>query len=458
MKRLSLFAIVSAIAVLLASPAFAGSIYVPLALDRDIGPYTYTTELTVSNKGTAEDRRFKTYFIASGTDGTDRPDGSGNQSTLPAGTSNIFGLGLSQGEMGILEIDGPSQIVASARLVASDDGEEVHRIVLPVITSDTVLPSNSTAHLQGWGRDTASGLATDLGLINLSTVTASCEIDVFSSNGTELTSTVLLPLQPLSHLHFEDALALLGFDKIDLVRASVSCNQDFYIYSTRYNQQSGELAFQIPSGTGASTLGIGTPVAPGGGCAEVPTTSVCFERSGIFFTPNPGDPVRRLVFDPPSGSYSKLVLTIKVRNGGWFPSKMNGTHNIFWLVRNAKNRDMFGFVNVRGPNTNDLFIRHGFNLAQGQKPRLSSGFQHPEGVRYTYKYTFDTAQRIVDLTVTNDNGTALLNLRGTPNVNAINLGSGDNITMDIGFPLGVNPNEPPTYNWDYEDLIIEVVP
>ena len=455
MKKLSLYAIVFTFALLVALPALAGSVYVPLATDRVIGPYNFTTEITVSNKGGTENRRFSTFFIGQDTDGTVRP-GAVNSTLLTPGVSNNFTLGLAEGKTGMLEIDGPPQIAASARLVITEDGATIGRIALPIISSDTVFRSNTTAHLLAWGRDTASGLTTDFGMMNLSKEENSCEIDVNAAGGDELTPTVLLGMKPLSHLHFNDALSILQVDKVDLVRVAVTCSREFYVYSLRYNQQTGQVAFQTPSGTGASTLPTGGAPPAGPGCAAA-GNDVCFEEPGIFFTPNPGNPVKRLIYDPPDASYSKLVATLQVRNGGWFPQRMNGTHNIFWLVRD-KNRDMFGYVNVRGPNTNDLFIRHGFNLGQSQKPRLSSGFQHPEGATYTYQYTYDTANRIVELIVSDELGTPLLNLRGTPNINSIGFGPNNRILMDFGFPLGVNPNEPPTYNWDYKNLVLRLTP
>ncbi len=455
MKKLSLYAIAFTFALLAALPVLAGSVYVPLATVREIGPYTFTTEITVTNKGGTEDRRFTTFFIEQGTDGTPRP-GANNSATLTPGASNVFGLGLKQGDTGMLEIDGPPQIAASARLMVSEDGVDIGRVALPVISSDNVFRAGTTAYLQSWGRDSGSGLVTDFGMMNLSKEASSCEVDVHSANGTELTPTVLLGMKPLSHIHFIDALNILQVDKIDLARVAVSCNREFFIYSLRYNQQSGQLAFQVPSGTGASTLPTGGAPPAGPGCSAA-GNDVCFEEQGIFFTPDPGNPVKRLIYDPPDGSYSKLVATLQVRNGGWFAGRPNGSHNIFWLVRD-KNKDMFGYVNVRGPNTNDLFVRHGFNLSQGDKPRLSTGFQHPEGATYTYQYTYDAAQRIVELIVSDESGIPILNLRGTPNINAIGFGANNRILMDFGFPLGVNPNEPPTYGWDYKNLVIRLTP
>jgi hypothetical protein len=447
--------LVVALTVACALPALAGSVYVPLATQRDIGPVTFTTEITVANKAGTEDRRFRSYFIPSGSDGTNRPEGSVSQTTMVAGASNLFTVELGSNDTGMLEVDGAPQIAVTASLVADDEGVEVSRVNLPVVSSDNVIQADETAYLLAWARNTQSGEITDFGLMNLSTEQASCEIDVHNAAGEELIPTLLLPLKPLSHVQFVDALGLIGMDGLDLARVAVNCNRQFYIYSLRYNLKSGDLTFQTPAGTGLSTLGIDTVVTPPP--PDCTNGAVCFTENGIFHTPNPGFPVQRLTYDPPDGTYKRLFARIEVRNGGWFTGRPNGTHNIFWLVRD-KNKDMFGYVNVRGPNTNDLFIRHGFNQSQGEKARLSSGFQFPVGATYRFEYTFDTASRLIELIVFNESGTPILNLRGTPNINNINFDPGQKILMDFGFPLGLNPNEPPTYGWDYKNLLIELTP
>jgi hypothetical protein len=457
MKKLTQSAILLAIMVAGALPAFAGSVYVPLATQRDIGPYSFSTEVTVANKAGTENRRFRSFFIPSGVDGTIRPEGTVSLTTVVAGTSNRFIVDLDSNDKGMLEIDGAPQIAVAARLVASQDGEEVSRVNLPVISSDNVIKAGETAYLLAWDRNTQTGDVVDFGLMNLSTEGNSCELDVVDADGNELISTLLLALHPLSHVQFEDALGLIGVDGVELARVGVTCNHDFYIYSLRYNLGSGDLSFQTPAGTGLSTLGLDNGVAPPPPASGCNNGNICFTETGIFHTPTPGFPVRRISYDPPDGTYQRLFARVEVRNGGWNPANPSGTHNIFWLVRD-RNRDMFGYVNVRGPNTNDLFVRHGFNLGQGDKPRLSSGFQFPVGATYRFEYTYDTAARLIELIVFNESGTPILNLRGTPNINNINMDPGQQVLLDFGFRQGVNPNEPATYGWDYKNLLIELTP
>ncbi len=433
------------LALLCAAPGFAGSVYIPI-VGATIQGISYTTEVTVHNTG-FEDAQFTTLFFPADTDGTDRDPDDGQTILLLAGRLVI--IGFDAGETGLLEIETAAELVFTARVMGERDGELVGT-QLPVVTADNLQAANSVAHIQGWMRDDTR--VTDFGLLNLGGDNAQCSVSLFRAGGGAIISNAGFAWKPLSYRHFPDALGLLGETAVADVRTAVSCNQQFFPFALVTDRQTGELMSLDPSGLGSSS--ISAPGAP----FQCAPGAVCFEEPGVFHVPTPAFPVFRKTVNPPAGNYSRLRALLTVTNGGWFSSRPSGVHNIFWLVQNARNRDMFGYVNVKGPNANQIFIRHGFNLTQEQKPRADRSMAWAAGDTYHFEYIYDTAQNFIQLTVTDDAGNVKATLGGVPNINTISFNAGNTIDMDFGFVEGLNPNEPPTYGWGYTDLVLELTP
>ncbi len=428
-----------------ATPSFAGSVYIPI-VGAEIDGISYSTEVTVHNTG-FEDAQFSNVFHPADTDGTAQSE-DGQTILLLAGRLVI--IGFEPDQLGMLEVETAPELIFTARLVPDSNGEELVGAQLPVVTADNLQAANSVAHVQGWMRD--SSRVTDFAMFNLGGDTALCSISLLRAGGGAILSNVGFPWKPLSFRHFPDALGLLGETAIADVRLAVSCDQRFFPFALVTDRATGELMTLDPSGLGSSS--IAAPGAP----FECAPGAICFGEPGVFHVPSPAFPVFRKTVNPPAGTYSRLRALLTVTNGGWNSGRPSGVHNIFWLVQNARNRDMFGYVNVKGPNSNQIFIRHGFNLTQEQKPRVDRPLAWAAGDTYHFEYIYDTAQNFIQLTVTDDAGNVKATLGGVPNIGTISFGSGNTIDMDFGFVEGLNPNEPPTYGWGYTDLVLELTP
>lgn len=144
-----------------------------------------------------------------------------------------------------------------------------------------------------------------------------------------------------------------------------------------------------------------------------------------------------------------------VTNGGWAAGREDGIHNIFWLVRGV-NKDMIGYVNVKGPDENTLFARHGINQKHSKKAKLVKRFVWPEGDTYTFDYRYDTLAMKAQLRVFDKTGKRLLVIEDRPNAQAILISESNAIIIDLGFTGTDNPNEPASIDWIYRDLELDV--
>lgn len=435
-----------------ARPLQAGTVYVPFTVQTTVDGIGLQTEVWLTNS-TGALAKAEVVFIPLGADGTKRDGVKVEEVSVRARTTVRYDPIAKGQAIGLLEITLPDGVFATARLVGEHPlfgaglGTEV-----PVVTSRNLATQGQMTQVQGWER-TATGVVTDFGLVNLSHQQNSCRVSVFRAGGGQVQSTVLLAIKPLSMVHFADALGILGETATPSARAEVACDKEFYPYSLILNWQTGETTFLTPSGGGDSAL-----VPPG----QVPETpqcapgAECFVRSGLFHKPTPNNPVARLSAPIPGGTYSKLRARLTVVVGNWASGRTEKTHNIFWLVKDARNPDMFGYVNVKGPGSNSIFNRHGFNQKQEHKAKMGGHLVLEPGKTYHFDYVFDTAAKSIVLTVKDAAGNTLVALHGKPNIGSIQLSSGGEVTADFGFPDGLNPNEPPTYGWEYRDWVVEV--
>ncbi len=438
----------------MAIPAFAGTVYIPIINeDGAVTGIDYQTKLWVSNQGSV-DRRFTTLNLGLDTDGVQRDIVAQPTTTLvPADSTKVLQVSGAAANSGLLEVVAAPQLAISARLGAADNG--VLGASLPVITSENLTSADGEVFLQPWVTDATR--VTDLYVVNLGHETASCRVDAVRANGTLVFPGAVLSFKPVSMRSFVDVLGILGQEVLGDVRARVSCDQEFFAFSTIYDLETGEVLVVEAAGTGASELivpGTEPPPPPPPTC---PTGATCFEIDGLVFMPVGSEPVRRFTFPVPAGTYRKLHMTMDVYHGGW-RSPTSGLHNIFWLVRD-RNLDMFGYANLRGPGKDTFLFRHGFNIAQGDKPKIEQGFRAEPGVTYTFDFTYDAGARQLTMLIYNrDTGDLLGTFIDQTNVSQFTFKTGQRLLMDISFPPGLNPNEPPTFGWRYENLRIEVMP
>lgn len=447
------------LALLATVPAAAGTGYVPVAMDMDVENVAYETQMWVSNT-TSSPASFTSRFIPTGfsTPGA----ATGQITVLPGGTFFLRGLAPA-GQIGMLEVVADDGLVIEARLVGTSQiGIENLGASLPLIGASEMLAAGEDAALQGMIR-TLTSKRTNLGVINLADQQSQCSITTFRADSSQVHATAVVLLPPTGHRQFDDAFGILGEAVTAHARFEVSCDQPFYTYATIYDLLTGEVTYVTPGSradigaSGGGGGGGGGDGGGGGGPVEPPPAGAQrFVRTGIFHTPRPGNAVKRLAFAPPPGVYKVLHLVMEVRLGPWAPGNSGGTHNIIWLARD-RNRDLFGYINAKGPNSNVVFMRHGIGQPQGLKPKVNTNIALQSGETYQFDYTYDTRARRITLLI-KQNGQELRRLTHTPDVNNIHVDPGQEFLMDFGFPPGLNPLEPPTYGWDYKNLVLDLIP
>lgn len=453
-NRVHLAALALLLCLGLAAPAFAGSVYVPLAADQTENGVRYQTQVWVTNEGATE-RRFDAYFVPTGTDGTERGGAVGQTTTVPPNTTIQLSTVVGAGEAGMLEISGAPQIVVNARMVATVNGVASLGTPMPVVSSENMFEADGMAHLQGWMR--SSALRSDFGIVNLGHEPATCSIAVFRSNGSQIQSTAVISMPALGHRQFDDALGLLGVQSISAVRSTASCDQPFYVYLRTYNVNTGELFMTLPSEKLESSIltvpGEGPPPGPGPGtCGQ---GAECLTRSGVFFSPKPGDDYRRVTMNLPPGSYSRIRFRLDIFVSGW-TNPSSGLHLAWWLANSGRHFNLYGFSGWKGPNRNAVLFRHGIGIEASQKPKFEQNFVFHPGRTYKVDYDYNPAARYLSYKILDQSGNLLHEINHVPNVNRVHIEPGETITADFSNKLGVNPIEPPSYGWKYQNLIIEV--
>lgn len=447
-----------ALAALLASlagtrPLQAGTVYVPFAVKTSVDGIGLQTDVWLTNS-TGAFAKADVVFIPLGADGTKRDGVTVEEVSVRAGTTVLYDPIAKGQAIGLLEITLPDGVFATARLVGEHPlfgaglGTEV-----PVVTSRNLATQGQMTQVQGWTR-TAGGVVTDFGLVNLSHQQNSCRVSVFRAGGGQVQSTVLLSIQPLSMLHFADALGILGETATPRARAEVECDKEFYPYSLILNWQTGETTFLTPSGDGSSSL---VPPGQPPAAPPCPPGAACFEHKGNFFTPSRGNPVGHVDFPVPPGRYRRVELSLDITHGGWWPKNPSGRHNIFWLVRNG-NPDLFGFLNVSGPNSNAILLRHGFGQRHVDKPKLLRDYPLQPGRTYTFEYNYDTREGVVELIIRDTAGQQLFSMAGPPDIGAIDIAPGDRVFIEFGFKEGHHPQEHPTYGWAHSNMTVRFLP
>lgn len=438
-----------------AAPVLAGSVYVPLAADRTENGVRYQTQVWITNEG-IEERRFSTHFIPTGTDGTDRDGVVNQQVTVPGNGSFYLQSVTAAGQNGMLEISGAPQIVVNALMVATVEGVSNLGASIPVVSSDNLFEADAMAHVQGWMRSNA--LRSDFGVVNLGHEPASCSISVFRNDGSQIQSTAVISLPPLGHRQFDDALGLLGIQAVSAVRSTTSCTQPFYVYLRTYDINTGELFITLPSSKLESSI-----LQPPGEVAPPPPPPTCgagvhcFTKAGTFFTVRPAEPYRRETMTLPPGSYSRLRLRLDIFVSGW-TQPTSGLHLAWWLANSGRHFNLYGFSGWKGPNRNEVLFRHGIGITAGDKPKFEQPMVFQPGRTYKVDYDYNPVARYLSYKILDESGNLLKEIRHVPNVNKVHIEQGETITADFSNILGANPIEPPSYGWQYKNLVIEVFP
>jgi hypothetical protein len=432
------------VSTLLASSAWAGTVYVPLPGVSQVGTAAYEAEVTVTNTAgpTASTNQV---LLSNDTDGTQRA-GQPTALQVPGNRTTIAKPGAAF--RGLLELSGSPNLRYGARL-AGKGAAGVLGVALPVITSDNLKAANASLVLQGLIKtDTRS---TQLSLVNLGKFATSCTVTLLRADGSSLGAASTTTLKPLSQRYFPDVFSVVpGAANQSDLRATVSCTREFFAYALLTDSATGEVAVIEPSGSGESTLAI-----PGAE-PECPTGATCFAAKGVVHKATKEKPVGRASFNATAGTATRLKLTLDVTVGDWFAEDPDAKHLVYWFVIN-RNQDMPGMLYFRGPDEYTAMARHGIALKHPQKIKIVNPFQATPGRTYRVVNDYDMGKGIYTVTVTDlATGEIKTTLLGAPNVAKYTLKTGDKLLVDMGFPEGVTVDEVPGYNWTWSDVRVEV--
>lgn len=441
----------SAVCLLSASVASAGTVYVPLPGVSSLGTFEYEVRVTVTN-GLTQSRAATTFLIQTGKDGTKRA-AAATPVQVPAGQSIV--VKPDRAARGLLEISGPNGFQYSARLVGLGAAAGLG-VELPVLTSENLGKAGDQLVLHGLLTKDVKAAA--LTVVNLAHQASTCSLEARRADGTVLVPSTTIAMPALGQHFFGNVLGpIAGAAGVADVRVNASCTREFYVYALLADGANGELAVLTPAASGASTLvppGTVPPAPPAPAC---PAGSSCFSVAGLVHQPTRGNEYHRVTpFRPPVGTYSKIRLQMDVTHGGWSSVNPAAQHEIFWFVQN-NNKDMIGYTSLRGPGRELALLRHGFNQTHGEKSKVLEGFEAQPGTRYHYDYLYDAAGRQIVLSIQED-GVEVLRLTDTPNIRSITVAEKDLFLVDLSFPLTGNLEEAPTYGWLYENLHVEFIP
>lgn len=439
------------------SPAFAGTVYVLVVDPKGAGGSTHSTELWISNSGTAQ-RPFAATFLAAETDGTKR---SGNPTQIQVSVGQTYSLTNAGiiGKYGLLEINTSDKVAVEARLTnVSANGAITTYTAVPVISSANVIAAGETAQLHGLERDATRGDISNLGVVNLGKQAAQCEVKLFRANGTQIGPTASISLQPLSLRHFTDAIFALGEQRASDARAQVTCNQTFYAFTSLFTGSTGQLVFTAPAQGGASTL-----TAPGdtGGTPSTPGAKV-FKMDGLVHIPTVGNEAKEIKVPIEQAlRVKKMIIEVDFTPGPWNPTNLSGNHAIIWVHRGKYRSGTICNTNAFGPGRSVVKNNQNVDLPPGVVTSAEQKRAFEQGKKYHLRYIYDAQTNVIRVIVTSG-GVELNNftMQGTAQGGAINLepsGPEKGLVVQFGHHRGQEGPEIPSYNWRYENLKIEMI-
>lgn len=453
-------------------PAFAGTVYVPLATQQQIGDVLYRTEVVVSNPGEVS-RRFSTAFVPTGRSGVQASRASQSISVLPNGTFLLTNVAPA-GQTGVLEISGAPQLAVTARIEAvSRSGQVLASTPIPVIGSENLIPKNQTVQIQGIER-TARGTIQRFGLLNLGAREAQCSVSAFQVSGAPVGNAARLTVQPRSHTAFAAPLAALGAALFTDVRVEVTCSQPFYAYALQAAADGGALSFLAPSGSLESRLeaaadlrsGDDTPQGGGqdnggngdggdgngGGGANPPAGSGpiaghdSLSYPGLFLAATRGDSYR--AFDlplRPGVRYRRITVDFDLYLNRWQTPLF---HGITALRRN--DRTLYYGLIVRGDRNKTVL-----DLGKDQLERVEGPWKQRS--EYHIRLEADAQTRTVTFNLF-QGGRLVHTLSGRMTTPDLSVTDQQKIRVDFGGTKVADGAYFPPYGWRYSNLVVRAEP
>jgi hypothetical protein len=450
-------------------PAFAGTVYVPVAPPQKIGDVIYRTQVAVGNPGGVA-RQLTATFIASGLDGT-KAGTAPSTVTVPAHGTLLLANLTPAGHEGMLEISGAPELAVSARLEAvSRTGRVLSSASLPVVGSDQVVPGGAAAQLQGIGR-TAAGVRHRFGLINLGLEEAACTLTAYRAAGTAAGEPVHFTVPALSHNTVVAPLAAFGSALFTEARLEVSCESPFYVYAVQLSPE-GAATVAEPSVTLESAL-VGVQelidVAEGsvryddfmgedelsgddeGGDVSddvmaAPVVSPDrLSLSGVFLNARKGDSYR--TFDLPLSQgvrYKRVTVDFDLYLHKWVNPLF---HGVMGLRRN--DRTLYAGLILRGDRAKTIL-----DLGKDEMARdKNSGPWRPRS-NYHVRITTDAQARQVTLQVF-QGGRLVHTLAGRMTTPDLSVSGGRKMRVDFGGTKVADGAYFPPYGWKYSNLTVQ---
>lgn len=443
----------------LSAPLRGGTLYVPLVVDEALGDHRITTEVRVTNDSDRA-RELSYVFLRAWFDGTlpDRETESVRLELAPHQSEILTDL-VGPGVWGVLEVTADPEISITSRLVSDAEAETPRPgVEIPVLTSDNQVAADGTATLQGWRRD--GGQVTDFYLLNLGHENARCEVELFRRQGAPITRQTV-PVLPLGLQRFRDVLALVGEERRNEVSATVSCDQRFHAFALTVDPATAEMVHISPSGTGSSTLlPPGTvPDGPPPPAVQCPATAV-FEKNGAFHRPQPGKETR--IFNIPMAAgqvFTRLTVDVDFTPDDW-GNPSDGNHSVFWFHRAQRwAGNVFGYVNVFGPDRNIAKISTNADLPAGDIEAFTEAAEFEKGITYHVRFVYDTGLRLMEAVFTVSTGTPfeeeIARVTGRTTANAIRTEE-PGFFIYFGHRAGSPGPEVATFDWLYANLCVQL--
>jgi hypothetical protein len=387
----------------------------------------------------------KQLFLATATNGTQRAATVPSNLTVAAQRSVV--LAPAAASRGLLELSGPIDFQYSARLVNAGGAG----VDLPIVTSKQLGAAGDKLVVQGLR--SGGSRSADLTVINLGKQAATCTIQLLRNDGSAILAPATVAMLPLSHRFFAGIFATLPEPGIADARAAVSCTKEFYAFAQMTDPATGEFAVAAAPASGASTL-----LAPGA-AAECAVGATCLQAPGLVHRPTPANPVGKLYFAPPAGTFKRVRMSLDVTVGDFYAPDPDGKHLIYWFVLN-RNFDMMGLLYFRGPENYQALARHGMGLTHAQKFKIvDPNFKAVTGRTYHCENDYDAGGGKFTITITDkETGEVKSVIRGVPNVSKLTFKAGDQLRIDMAFPEGAIADEVPGYGWTFSDVLIEIFP
>ena len=446
-------------------PAFAGTVYVPVAPPQKIGDVIYRTQVVVGNPGD-EARQLTTSFIASDRDGTQAGTAPAT-ATVPAHGTLVLTNLARNGRDGMLEISGAPELAVSARLEAvSRSGRILSSTSLPVVGSDHVVAAGATAQLQGIGRPTA-GVRHRFGLINLGLEEAVCTATAYRAAGTPVGKPGQFTVPALSHSAVTTPLVAIGSGLFTEARIEVSCNSAFYVYALQLSPE-GAATVSEPSVTLESELvGVGQLLGaiedrglPPGyneeveegegevtgdalGAAVINPDRLAFP--GVFLNARRGNSYR--AFDLPVAEgvrYKRITVDFDLYLHKWVNPLF---HGVMGLRRN--DRTLYAGLILRGDRAKTILDLGKEELARDKK----SGPWRPRS-NYHIRIISDAEARRITLQVF-QRGKLVHTLAGPMTTPDLVITGGRKIRVDFGGTKVADGAYFPPYGWKYSNLVVQ---